>query len=213
MKLVLATRNHKKTEEMRRILSGTGLLLKNLEDFPFCPEIAEDGATFQENAEKKALQVSVFTGLAALADDSGLVVDALDGAPGIYSARYAGPNASDADNLEKLLMALRDCPEAAHDRKKRTAHFACVLSLAHPDGRVQSFNGRVDGHIIDAPQGENGFGYDPVFVPEMFDRTFAEMSAAEKDAMSHRGRALAAFSRALQESMEELFGQGRKADF
>lgn len=199
MKIILASRNRKKTEEIRRILEGTGVSLVNLDSFPSCPDVEEDGETFQANAEKKARQVAAFTGLPALADDSGLVVDALGGAPGVYSARYAGLNASDADNLEKLLLALRDIVE------NRTARFECVLSLAHPDGRVRNVGGSVAGHIIASPRGENGFGYDPVFVPDDLDQTFAEMPAQQKDAMSHRGRALTALTKVLHGPIENLF--------
>lgn len=199
MEIVLATRNQKKTEEMRRILIDTDIVLKNLEEFPLCPEVEEDGLTFQVNAEKKAREVAHYTGLIALADDSGLVVDALDGAPGVFSARYAGPNASDAENLEKLLLSLHNCSKTADSLHNRTAHFVCVLCLAHPDGRLRSFSGRVDGHIVDAPRGHNGFGYDPVFVPETFEQTFAEMTDQQKDSMSHRGAALALFSAAIRD--------------
>ena len=192
MNIVLATRNQKKTEEIRRILAGTGVLLQNLSDFPDCPEVVEDGVTFQENAAKKAWAVAQFTGLPALADDSGLVVDCLGGAPGVWSARYAGEDASDADNMHKLLEAVRDHPPSA-----RTAHFACVMTLAYPDGRLHHFYGRIAGRIVDTPRGSNGFGYDPVFVPETLDRTFAELPGEQKDVISHRGRALAAFASTL----------------
>ncbi|MEO5363603.1 MAG: RdgB/HAM1 family non-canonical purine NTP pyrophosphatase [Magnetococcus sp. DMHC-8] len=178
---------------MRRILAGTGILLQNLTDFPACPEVVEDGVTFQENADKKALQVARFTGLPALADDSGLVVDCLGGAPGVWSARYAGPDADDAANLHKLVLAVRDHPPA-----ERSARFECVLSLAQSDGRLRRFHGSVTGHLIDVPRGVNGFGYDPVFVPDGFDRTFAELSGEQKDAISHRGRALAALAAVLR---------------
>lgn len=192
MKIVLATRNRKKIEEIRRVLGGVVALL-SLDDFPACPEVVEDGATFQKNAEKKAREVSCHTGLAALADDSGLVVDALGGAPGVYSARYAGANASDAHNLEVLLHALQS-------HRDRSAHFECVLSFARPDGRVASFSGTVFGHIEDHPHGDNGFGYDPVFTPEGHDQTFAQMDAESKDALSHRGLALSAFAAAFRRS-------------
>ena len=206
MKIILATRNKKKTEEIRRILTDTSVSLQNLEDFPSCPEVEEDGVTFQENAAKKALQVARFTGLPSLADDSGLVVDCLGGAPGVHSARYAGLHATDTQNLEKLLADLRDDGSGVGSGVRRaTAHFACVLTFARPDGYVRHFSGRVVGHICDTPRGDNGFGYDPVFIPETFDQTFAEMSAEQKDLLSHRGRALAAFSRVLHRSAEALF--------
>lgn len=170
------------------MLQDSSVELLTLVDFPDCPEVIEDGETFHANAEKKALEVAHATGCSALADDSGLVVDALDGAPGIYSARYAGPEATDRDNLEKVLDKLADLPA-----EQRAARFQCVISLATPAGDVESFVGSVEGRIAERPDGNNGFGYDPVFVPEGYDKTFAQMSAQEKDAMSHRGRALAAF--------------------
>ncbi|MBF0461919.1 MAG: RdgB/HAM1 family non-canonical purine NTP pyrophosphatase [Magnetococcales bacterium] len=203
LNIVLATRNHKKTEEMRRILAGTPVLLQNLTDFPSCPEVEEDGLTFQDNAAKKALHVARFTGLLALADDSGLVVDCLGGAPGVLSARYAGPHANDADNLHKLLVDVRACLGHHSPQTARTARFECVLSLARPDGWLRHFQGSVAGHIIDVPRGTQGFGYDPAFVPDTKDQTFAEMSGAQKDAISHRGRALAAFAGALHEWVGE----------
>lgn len=197
LNIVLATRNQKKTEEIRRILAGTGVLLHNLRDFPECPDVVEDGVTFQENATKKARAVAQWTGLPALADDSGLVVDCLDGEPGVWSARYAAsdatPHPTDADNLDKLLRSVRAYPQT-----ERTARFECVLSLAYPDGQLHHFYGRVAGQIIDTPRGANGFGYDPAFVPDTFDQTFAEMSGEQKDAISHRGEALAAFAAALR---------------
>ncbi len=186
LKIVLATRNKKKVEEIKRVLQDSTVELLTLMDFPDCPEVVEDGATFRANAEKKAVEVAAFTGCHALADDSGLVVDALGGAPGIYSARYAGVGATDRDNLEKLLEELAGA-------KSRTARFQCVISMAAPGGAVESFVGSVEGRIGTQAAGENGFGYDPVFIPEGHATTFAQMSAAEKDSMSHRGRALAAF--------------------
>ncbi|MBF0126288.1 MAG: XTP/dITP diphosphatase [Magnetococcales bacterium] len=193
MKLVLASRNRKKMEEIRRVLALPDLVLLSLDDFPACPEVVEDGSTFEANAAKKAGVVAGFTGLTALADDSGLVVDGLDGAPGIHSARYAGEGADDTLNLAKLLSELAARPSAA-----RTARFQCVLALAEPHGTTRCFSGTVEGRIAPAPQGSNGFGYDPVFIPVGFDITFAQMEASQKDSMSHRGRALAAFAQAMQ---------------
>ena len=190
MKIVLATRNKKKVEEIRRVLQDPSIELLTLVDFPECPEVIEDGESFQANAEKKAVEVAQSTGFHALADDSGLVVDTLDGAPGIYSARYAGEGATDQANLQKVLDEL-----AGQSVSLRTARFECVISLASPEGVVKSYFGRVEGAISESPQGENGFGYDPVFLPEGNSRTFAQMGAGEKDSMSHRGRALAAFSK------------------
>lgn len=185
LELVVATRNRKKVEEIRRILEGLAVILYALDDFPGCPEVEEDADTFEGNAVKKATAVARYAGKPAIADDSGLEVDALNGAPGVWSARYAGDNADDKKNLEKLLSELRDV-----EKEKRGARFVCCVALAHPDGRVETFRGFVEGRIGTEPIGFNGFGYDPVFYPLGRDRTFAEMSAGEKDALSHRGMAL-----------------------
>lgn len=187
MDIVLATRNKKKVEEIRRITSGLPVTVLSLDDFPGCPETIEDLDTFAGNAAKKALEVSRFTGKVALSDDSGLEVDALGGRPGVYSARYApdAESGNDPRNYRKLLRDLADTvPEG------RTARFVCCIALAYPDGRVETFFGRAEGNIGREPRGEQGFGYDPVFIPTGFDRTFAEMSAREKDSLSHRGKAL-----------------------
>lgn len=216
MKIVLATRNKKKIEEIRRVLPSDTISLLSLDDFPLCPETVEDGQTFQENAEKKAREVAKFTGHLALADDSGLVVDSLGGQPGVYSARYAGPNATDQQNLDHLLQTIQQKseqrlhqePQQTIDttpHKKTTGRFECVLTLAEPSGRSCSFSGSVEGTIIDQPQGKNGFGYDPIFVPIGLEQTFAQISPEKKDAMSHRGRALAAFSEKLKRSKGTLF--------
>jgi XTP/dITP diphosphohydrolase len=190
--LVVATRNRKKIEEIRRILKGLDVRLLTLDDFPDCPEVIEDGDTFEHNALKKAREVSACSGKYAIADDSGLEVYALGGAPGVFSARYAGPEATDADNVHKLLKELGNItPE------NRGAAFVCVLALVGPGGVEVVFQGRVEGIIGDQPRGRSGFGYDPVFLPEGHERTFAEMSAEEKDSMSHRGRAMERFRQYL----------------
>lgn len=185
MEIVVATRNKKKVEEIKRILEGLPVVLLTMDDFPSLPEVEESEVTFEGNAMKKATEIASLTNLPALADDSGLVVDALDGAPGVLSARYAGPNASDSDNLEKLLRDLGSVPD-----DMRGARFVCIVALAIPDGEVNIFEGEVGGLIGEEPRGTSGFGYDPVFYPEGHARTFAQMSASEKDSMSHRGRAL-----------------------
>lgn len=185
MKIVIATRNKKKLEELRRLMEDLDIDLLSLEDFPHVPEVTEDGKTFEENAIKKATFIAKATGLPALSDDSGLVVDSLDGAPGVYSARYAGEPSDDKRNIEKLLKEMEGVPP-----DKRQAHFVCVICLATPDGLFRTFTGRVDGIITETPRGAGGFGYDPVFQPEGLNRTFAEISAEEKDSMSHRSRAL-----------------------
>jgi len=197
MDIVLATRNKKKVEEIRRIAAGLPLSVVSLDDLPDCPEVVEDQDTFDGNASKKALETAQCTGKPALSDDSGLEVDALDGRPGVLSARYApdATSGNDPRNYQKLLKDLENIPD-----EQRTGRFVCCLSLAYPDGTVKTFSGRAEGSIAREPRGEKGFGYDPVFIPEGFERTFAEMSASEKDALSHRGKAiekLAEYLRAL----------------
>jgi XTP/dITP diphosphohydrolase len=187
MDIVLATRNKKKVEEIRRITAGLPINVLSLDDFPQCPETVEDRDTFEGNAIKKALDVAHCTGKPALADDSGLAVDALGGAPGVYSARY-DPDATsgnDPKNYRKLLNDLKNIPS-----EERTAQFVCCLALAYPDGRTRIFFGYSRGRIGHEPRGAKGFGYDPIFLPEGFDRTFAEMTAEEKDSLSHRGKAI-----------------------
>jgi XTP/dITP diphosphohydrolase len=185
MELVLATRNKKKIEEITRILKDLPVRLYTLDDFPGCPEVVEDADSFEGNAVKKAKAVSGYTQKPALSDDSGLEVYALKNAPGVLSARYAGENADDQRNVDKLLSEL----SVAGD-EKRGARFVCCIALSFPDGGVETFVGAVEGRIGEERRGSNGFGYDPVFYPEGHSTTFAEMSAGEKDSLSHRGRAL-----------------------
>ena len=185
MQIAIATRNKKKIEEIKMITEGMPISLLSLDDFPGCPEVEETEDTFEGNAVLKSKAVSAFTKTPALSDDSGLVVDSLGGKPGVLSARYAGDNASDADNLNKLLLELKDIP-----KERRTARFVCVVALSMPDGATETFEGTVEGVIGFEPIGRKGFGYDPVFYPEGHDRTFAEMTQDEKNSMSHRGRAL-----------------------
>ena len=191
MEVVLATRNRKKVAEIKRITAGLPLIVFTLDDFPECPEVVEDGVTFEENAVKKAVAIAHCTGKPALADDSGLEVAALDGAPGTHSARYAGEPADDRKNIEKLLREMRTADN-------RTARFTCCIALAVPEERVHVFFGSVQGYIGKAPKGSSGFGYDPVFYPSGSDRTFAEMDDVEKDAVSHRGQALEAFKKFIK---------------
>lgn len=187
MEFVIATRNKKKVEEMMRLLDGLPISLSTLDDFPDCPEVIEDADTFKGNAAKKALAVSGYTKKPAISDDSGLEVYALNSAPGVYSARYAGKGADDMKNLEKLLKEIKGVEES-----KRGARFVCVIALAFPDGSVKVFDGFVEGSIGIEPKGSNGFGYDPVFYPKGYKRTFAEMTGEEKDRLSHRATALKA---------------------
>lgn len=186
MEIVLASRNRKKAEEIQRILAGQPIEVRSLADFPDCPDVVEDADTFDGNALKKAREVASFTGRIAISDDSGLEVVALNGAPGVFSARYAGPDATDDANVEKLLHELENVPDA-----RRGARFVCCIALADPAGETHTFWGFADGVLGRERKGQNGFGYDPLFFPIGHSRTFAEMSAAEKDALSHRRKALA----------------------
>jgi len=186
LNIVLATRNKKKVVELTRMFAGYSIFFQTLDAFSGCPEVIEDGRTFRQNAVKKAVAIAQHTGCPALADDSGLEVDALGGAPGVHSARYAGKDANDSNNVKKVLKEMRDID----DPKRRTARFVCCIALALPDGRSKTFTGYVKGTIEKKPKGFNGFGYDPIFCPLGHDRTFAEMSGSAKDDLSHRGRAM-----------------------
>jgi len=192
-RLLLATNNAGKVAELRRLLQSCGWETVTPADVGLDLEVEETGGSYEENATRKALQYSQAGGLVALADDSGLEVDALDGRPGVRSARYAGPKRTDAERVQKLLEELRDVPDA-----KRTARFRAVIAIADPDGRVETVEGAVEGRIARAPRGENGFGYDPVFLLPGRGQTVAELPADEKDAISHRGVA-ARKARALLE--------------
>ncbi len=189
--MVLASANPKKVVELREILGDLFDLVPRPVEVP---EVVEDADTFVGNARLKAAALVAATGLAALADDSGLEVDALGGAPGVHSARYAGESATDADNVALLLAEL----STQSDLEQRRARFRCVIVVQRPDGTEVVGEGSVDGHIAAAPRGEGGFGYDPVFVPDAGGgRTFAEMGKAAKHAISHRGQALAALQAQL----------------
>jgi XTP/dITP diphosphohydrolase len=183
MVLVLATRNKGKTTEIIELLRHHPIRIRNLNDFGPIPDIEEDGASFEENAYKKASLTARYLGLPALADDSGLVVDALDGAPGVHSARYAGPDADDAQRCRKLLEALADT-------SNRRARFECVISIAVPSGAALTYEGQCEGRITHEALGNNGFGFDPIFFYPPLDRTFAQLSLTEKSQVSHRGMAL-----------------------
>ena len=183
MKLVIATRNAHKLEEIRAIFDFHSLEVLSAFDFPEIPDVVEDGDTLGANAEKKATEIAKATGYWALADDSGLEVAALGGAPGVYSARYAGEQCSYSDNNEKLLRELAAKPD-------RSAQFRTVIALSDPAGNVQTLEGACPGMIIEELRGSNGFGYDPLFVPDGYSETFAELSAEVKNRISHRARAL-----------------------
>lgn len=192
--LVLATRNPGKLVELRRILdvAGLALVLRGVDAFPGVADVAETGATFAENALLKARAVAAATGVPAVSDDSGLCVAALNDMPGILSARWAGRHGDDEANLDLVLGQLADVPD-----DRRGAYFACAAALAHPDGRAEVVEGRLDGVLLRSRRGGNGFGYDPIFLPLGGTRTTAELSPAEKDAISHRGRAFRALLPAL----------------
>ena len=191
--LVLATRNAGKTREIREFFRNFPVEIKNLDDFGLIPPVEEDGTTFDENAYKKASFTAKILGLPALADDSGLEVEALGGAPGVHSARYAGPSATDAENNAKLLREMEG-------ETNRAAVFVCVISLAVPSGVALTYEARCEGLIAEAPRGNNGFGYDPLFYYPPLNRTFAQLSAEEKNRVSHRGNALAE----LKEEFEKV---------
>lgn len=210
--LVVATRNAGKTRELAEMLRPLGIAVRSLNDYPAIPDIAEDGATFADNAFIKAQTVSRLLGTPALADDSGLCVEALDGQPGVYSARYGGPGAKDADNNAKLLRELGRLtasgalvPSSADVdgtavRLLSPASFVCALSLYVPDAPTLRAEGRCDGYIIDKPLGTQGFGYDPLFFLPAYGQTMAQLPPERKNAISHRARALAGLRQALEDA-------------
>ncbi|HVF20618.1 MAG TPA: RdgB/HAM1 family non-canonical purine NTP pyrophosphatase [Mycobacteriales bacterium] len=210
VRVVLATRNAGKVVEVRRILAAEprlaslGIELVGLEDFPDAPEVDETGDTFAANALLKARAVAAYTGLAALADDSGLCVDALGGDPGIRSARWAAApsdvgTADDLANLRLVLVQVADVPDI-----ELGAHFACAAAFVVPDGRERVVEAAMHGRLVREPRGENGFGYDPIFVPDGADRTSAELTSEEKDALSHRGKAFRAIAPVIAELLSDL---------
>ena len=199
MKIVFASRNEGKVKEIRAMLEEIDVKLVSLNNYDNAPEIVEDGESFLENALKKAKIVSEFTGEIVLADDSGLQVDVLGGAPGIYSSRYAGENATDKGNIAKLIAGLKGIPQ-----EKKEASFLCVLVLYRIDGSYDCFEGKWRGQIIDQPRGNNGFGYDPVFMVPELKMTAAELPAEIKNKVSHRGQAFAQLKESLREKSKNL---------
>lgn len=198
MELVLASRNHKKAVELKKLLAGLPVVIRTIDEFPDVGEVEEDGDTFAENAVKKALHAARATGLNALADDSGLEVEALGGEPGVRSARYAGEDADDRANNAKLLEALRGRPAA-----ERGARFRCVIALARPDGHVETAEGSCEGVITEETRGTAGFGYDPLFYYPSFGRTFGEVEPEVKHSVSHRGSALRAAADIIRRWIKE----------
>jgi len=195
--LVVGTRNRKKKKEIEKILEGFPVRLLSLADYPHAPEVEEDAATFEGNARKKALMLADALGEWVVADDSGLEIDALDGRPGVYSARYAGTDASDSEKCLKVLAELADVPE-----ENRGARFRCTIAVARPGGVLFTVEGRCDGRIAREMKGAGGFGYDPIFFYPDRGCTFAQMSPEEKNSVSHRGRALELFKAELRKYLE-----------
>lgn len=197
--LVLATRNPHKGEELSALLGDLGIRIRTLADFPHAPEVEEDGATCEANAVKKATEIARAIGLPAVADDTGLEVDALGGRPGVYAARYAGERATYADNCRKLLDELAGVPG-----NKRTARFLTVAALALPGGDVHVAHGHLDGLITQQPVGSQGFGYDPVFFVPALGKTLAELTPVEKNHISHRANAFRKMREMLKASLARL---------
>lgn len=197
MQFILASKNRKKLEEMNRILTPLGVEVVNETALGIVlPDVAETGTTFLENAKLKAVSAMQNSGLPAIADDSGLCVDALDGAPGVFSARYSGEHGDDASNNALLLKNMQDVPP-----NRRSAHFVSAIYVAFPNGAYITAEGRCDGFIGFAPAGENGFGYDPLFM--VGEQSFAQLTPAQKDQISHRGNALRQLLQKLQMYLKE----------
>ena len=187
MRLIIATGNEDKVREIDEILEGTGFEAISMKQAGFNPDIVEDGTTFEENALKKAMAVHELSGEYVMADDSGLCIDALDGAPGIYSARFCGEDSTYEEKFRKIFEMLADVPE-----DKRTAQFVCAIAVVKPDGTSFTVRGECRGVLHEKPAGENGFGYDPIFYVPEFGMTTAQMDPEVKNSISHRGRALRA---------------------
>jgi XTP/dITP diphosphohydrolase len=198
IEVVIATRNAGKLREIQEILAPLGLKVLSLSDFPEIPEILEDGQTFEENAVKKAAAVARQTRRVAIADDSGLAVDALQGRPGVFSSRYAGENATDADRYRKLLKEMAGVPEG-----QRGAAFICAVAIASPSGKVEVVEGERRGEIALAPKGSHGFGYDPVFYFPEAGKTMAELEPEAKNRISHRAQALEKLNQVLPSFLKE----------
>ncbi len=196
-RILLATRNQGKVKEIQEVAKAFPVTILSLDEVGPVPEVEEDGDTFEANALKKARSIAKATGMATLADDSGLCVDALDGRPGVLSARYAGENATDKDLCDRILEEMRDVPD-----DRRSARFICVLALVLPTGEEKLFRGVCEGNITHEIRGKLGFGYDPIFYFDVAGCTFAQMDRAEKNKVSHRGRALQEFANYLGARMK-----------
>ena len=204
--LVLATRNQHKVEELVALLGHLGVTIRTLDEFPNAPDVVEDGDTCEANAVKKARAIAEFTGLPAVADDTGLEVDALGGRPGVYAARYAGENATYEDNCRKLLQDLMGVP-----REQRTARFLTIAAIALPSDGIRVAQGTLDGVIAEEASGTLGFGYDPVFLIPELGKTLAQLSADQKNRISHRAKAFTQAKGLLQEMEFEVLESGRSA--
>ncbi len=204
--LVLATRNRHKGEELAALLGDLGITIRTLDEFPDAPDVVEDGDTCEANAVKKARAIAEFTGLPAVADDTGLEVDALDGRPGIYAARYAGQDATYEDNCRKLLRELAGVP-----LEQRTARFLTVAAIALPSDGTRVVQGILDGVIAEKASGTLGFGYDPVFLIPELGKTLAQLSADQKNRISHRAKAFTQAKDLLREMEFEMLESGRSA--
>jgi len=204
--LVLATRNRHKVIELVALLGDLGITIRTLDEFPDAPDVVEDGNTCEANAVKKARAIAEFTGLPAVADDTGLEVDALGGRPGVYAARYAGENATYGDNCRKLLQELVGVP-----RERRTARFLTVAAIALPSDGIRVVQGALDGVIAEEASGTLGFGYDPVFLIPELGKTLAQLTADQKNKISHRAKAFTQAKDLIQEMKFEMLESGRSA--
>ena len=204
--LVLATRNRHKGQELVALLGDLGLTIRTLDEFPDTPDVVEDGATCEANAVKKARAVAEYTGLPAVADDTGLEVDALGGRPGVYAARYAGEGATYEDNCRKLLQELMSVPP-----EQRTARFVTVAAIALPSGEVRVAHGILEGVIAEEARGTLGFGYDPVFLIPELGKTLAQLSAEQKNRISHRAKAFTRAKDLIRDMAFEVLESGRSA--
>ena len=196
MKIILATKNKGKIKDFEKLTDGMDIEVLSILDNIDFPDVVEDGKTFEENSAKKALEIAKYTGIVTVSDDSGLCVDILNGEPGIYSARYSGEDGNDEKNIEKLLENLSDI-----EKNDRKAHFVSVVSIAFPDGTVKSFRGETQGEILFEKEGNNGFGYDPLFYSYDLGKSFGVATIEEKKNVSHRGRA---FEKLKKEVLEKL---------
>ncbi|MGC9365039.1 MAG: XTP/dITP diphosphatase [Fidelibacterota bacterium] len=197
-KILISSNNPDKIKEIRAIFRLPGVELLTLADFPDAPEVIEDGNTLSENALKKASMLNEFSGLPTIADDTGLEVDGLNGQPGVYSARYAGENASYADNVQKLIQEIQNVPE-----ERRSARFRTVAVFYHPEIVLRA-EGTIEGQILTEQRGQNGFGYDPIFYVPAYRKTLAELSPREKNAISHRGQAFTRLYQSLRKEFPSL---------